>query len=158
MRNFEDLKEITGLLSKMEERRKVALEVSFVGIWDWDIVNDNLYWDERMFEIYDCSPGDFENNYDAWRDRVHPKDLIKTETEINKCLADESYRYFYRFRVMHQGEWRWVVGVGNCVGKNGEPIRMIGVNILEDKGSGFKCPILNDACPINPRPRVSDNQ
>ena len=145
-----ELHTITRKLERAEERRKLALDVSFTGIWDWDILNDELYWDDNMFEIYDCSKGQFDKNYDAWKNRLHPDDKIQTENEINKCLEIPSYRYFYRFRVMHKGEWRWVVGVGNCVrNENGEPIRMIGVNILEDSTVGFKCPINNNECPIN---------
>jgi len=143
-----DLQKITQKLQEVEERRKLALDVSYVGIWDWDIVNDNLNWDDNMFEIYDYFPGEFSNNYEAWKSRLHPEDIEKTAQEIKKCMKDEAYRYFYRFRVMHKGEWRWVVGVGNCIHENGKPIRMAGVNILEDATSELACAFA-DRCPFH---------
>ena len=134
----------------MEERRRIALEASYTGIWDWDIISGDLYWDDPMFKIYDTPKGEFENSYDAWKSRLHPDDLTNIEEEIEKCLTNPSYRYFFRFRVLHKDEWRWVVGVGSCVWERGKAIRMTGINILENKDVGFRCPIMNARCPITP--------
>lgn len=134
---YEKLNKITDLLQEHEERRKLALSASFVGIWDWNILTDELYWDKGMHDIYESDQGSFQSNYEAWKKRLHPEDALFTEKEIEKCLNDESYRYFYRFRVMHKNEWRWVCGVGNCIRTNSVPTRMVGINILEPKDTEF---------------------
>lgn len=134
MRN---LNEITTLLERHEDTRKIALSASYVGIWDWDIVTGEIYWDAGMHDIYESDPKDFDSNYEAWKHRLHPEDAILTDKEIKKCLADKDYRYFYRFRVMHRNEWRWVCGVGSCIRVGDVPVRMAGINILEPKDSEF---------------------
>lgn len=121
-------------LVEIEERRKLALSGSYVGIWDWLIVEDTLIWDDGMFRIYEVNPGEFENNYDAWKSRVHPEDFAKTEASLKHCLNDPRWRYFYRFRVKHRGQWRHVVGSGNVIrNEQGEATRMVGINILEPR-------------------------
>jgi PAS domain-containing protein len=131
MRRFEDLKEITGLLSKMEERRKLALSVSYVGIWDWDIENNTLWWDDNMFEIYEIEKQEFGGEYLSWKEKVHRDDVPKLDKAIKLCL-EENQRYIFRFRIYTKHGTKSIIGFGNCIrNEKGEPIRMVGVNVLE---------------------------
>jgi PAS domain-containing protein len=52
-----------------EERLRLALQAANMGIWEWDIANDSLIWDERMFELYHLHPEGFSKVYEAWQAR-----------------------------------------------------------------------------------------
>ena len=60
----------------------VAIELSQLGIWSWNINNNALYWNDRMFALYEQPLTLREDglHYDHWRMRIHPEDLDKTET------------------------------------------------------------------------------
>lgn len=126
------LSAITKRLSEMEERRRLALQVSNTGIWDWNILNDTLVWDSGMLSIYDLTEQEFGGNYEAWSKRLHPEDLEQTEKALARCIANPAHPYFYRFRIMKNGVWRMVSGFGNCIrDESGAAMRMVGINILE---------------------------
>src|SRR5208283_2452933 len=46
-------------LKEVTQRLRLATAAGHLGIWDWDIVNDVLIWNERMFELYEVSPDTF---------------------------------------------------------------------------------------------------
>jgi PAS domain S-box-containing protein len=123
---------VTDELNKIEERRKLALSATNTGIWDWDIIKDTLTWDEAMLDIYGLTAKQFGGRYEAWTSLLHPDDLKHTTGALHRCLSDPSKAYFYRFRINRLGETRVVSGFGNCIrDKDGKPIRMVGINILE---------------------------
>lgn len=128
------LLELAQELEIIEERRQLALGLSYVGIWDWNVVSNELWWDEGMMQIYGIEPNEFKGQYCDWAERVHPEDLARASKDLKRCLMDPSARYFTRFRVIRKGVEQWVTATGNCIRNDkGEPIRYVGVNILEAK-------------------------
>lgn len=126
------LKVITDKLSAIEERRRLALGAAGVGIWDWDIKTNTLTWDDTMFLIYNIPEESFTNSYSSWTTLVHPDDIGQTNDAIQRCLSHKGSPYSFKFRVRHGDFWRVVSAFGNCIrNESGEPIRMVGVNILE---------------------------
>lgn len=116
---------------------KLALDAAYTGIWSWNIQKDQLYWDESMFDIYDISEDKWISRYQhGWSDFVHPDDIVNTQKHVDEVLNDPSKRYFTSFRVMHKGEWRKILALGNVIrNAKGIPIRMTGVNILVPKST-----------------------
>lgn len=130
--NISELRTLTDKLSVIEERRRLALGASGIGIWDWDILNDTLVWDDMMCYIYDIQAGTFGGKYENWSCLVHPEDVGKTNDAINMCLEEESRSYSFKFRIKRGDNWRIVSAFGNCMRDvNSKPTRMVGVNVLE---------------------------
>ena len=77
-----EITNITEKLQKIEERRRLALEASYVGIWDWDIKNDILHWDKGMFDIYQISQQEFNGDYKSW-----------SEKNTSRRLSSDGNRY-----------------------------------------------------------------
>ena len=59
----------------LTERLQLATEAAQVGIWDHDLVQNRIVWDNRMHELYGCAPDKFDGSYEMLRDRIHPEDL-----------------------------------------------------------------------------------
>jgi PAS domain S-box-containing protein len=57
------LKLAEQLIKVNEARLSLAVKAGGVGIWDWDIVNDKLTWEEQMFFLYGVNKDDFTNAY-----------------------------------------------------------------------------------------------
>jgi len=44
-------------LQQLSDRLALAVRSAALGIWDWDIPNDVLTWDEAMYKLYDLTRG-----------------------------------------------------------------------------------------------------
>ena len=114
---------------ELSERLNLAVESAAIGIWDWDITNDILVWDQRMHELYGTTPARFTNAKEAWLVMVHPEDRAMAESICQQALLGECV-YDTEFRVVHpDGSIHFIKG--NALVQRdsvGEPQRMIGIN------------------------------
>ncbi len=113
----------------LTERLQLATEAAQVGIWDHDLLEKRIVWDNRMHALYGLQPNEFEGTYRAFRERVHPKDIARVEQESRD--AKEGKRPFntsYRI-IRADGEEREIRACAH-VQRNpaGRAIRMVGVN------------------------------
>ena len=65
-----------------EERLSLATTHAGIGIWDWDIKQDILIWDDLMFELYDVKKINFSGVYKAWEKALHKDDVDSVNKEI----------------------------------------------------------------------------
>ena len=86
-------------LQRLTERLELAVQAAGMGTWEWDMVNNQVLWDEQMFELYNISPNEFSNVYEAWQSRVHPDDVAATKLIEQKALAGEQ-DYMIEFRII----------------------------------------------------------
>ena len=45
-------KRVAEQLRLFSERLTLATRAASIGVWDWDLRTNQVYWDEKMFEIY----------------------------------------------------------------------------------------------------------
>jgi PAS domain S-box-containing protein len=111
-----------------EEQRRLALDLSHTGSWDWDLATNKAIWNDNHFYLLGLEPSQEEVTYYTWRDRVHPEDLERAEQSVEQALAQRS-EYESEYRVVHpDGTIRWILGKGRSLyDENGNPIRMLGV-------------------------------
>ena len=46
-------------IKRLNERISTATRASQMGIWDWDVVNNHLIWDDQMYRLYGLKSADF---------------------------------------------------------------------------------------------------
>jgi len=116
-------------ISLLNERISMATRSAQVGIWDWDVVNDRLTWDDQMYALYGQKKEDFPGAYDTWVKGLHPDDRASSEEETRQVLRDGK-DYDTEFRVVWpDGSVRFLKAKGNVIrDANGKPLRVIGVN------------------------------
>lgn len=66
---------------------KLAIRSGGVGIWDWDIKNNFLLWDDQMFFLYGINRSNFQLNYHSWESCVHPADRMNFSTAFQNALT-----------------------------------------------------------------------
>ncbi len=90
-KNFE--KEIIKAKEKAEEsekRLKFAIDSGQFGIWDWNVPDNIMVWNDRMFELYGINQSAFTNTVEAWENGLHPEDKQRAIDECNAALKGES--------------------------------------------------------------------
>jgi PAS domain S-box-containing protein len=115
---------------RMNERFVLATHAGQVGVWDWDIPNNELVWDDSMYNLYGIQKGDFGGAYDAWACTIHPQDRAHTEGEIQAALRGER-EYAPEFRIVRpDGTIRHIKADSQTFrDEDDKPLRMIGTNI-----------------------------
>ncbi|MFY0673432.1 MAG: PAS domain-containing protein [Bacteroidia bacterium] len=110
-------------------RFDLASRAAKVGVWDYDISNNNLLWDETMYELYGLHRENFTSDYEAWLRSLHPDDLEAGKEEVRICI-ETGKDFDISFRVItEKGEIRHIASQAHTVkDKNGRGVRMVGVN------------------------------
>ena len=118
----EELQQLAGRLS-------LATQAGGVGIWDWDVANDRLVWDDNMYRQYGITRDQFSGAYEAWTAGLHPDDRERGDEEIQMALRGEK-DFNTDFRVVWPDGSIHHIRAMALVQRNaaGEPLHMVGTN------------------------------
>jgi len=92
-------KHVEEALKQTAGRLSLATRAGGVGIWDYDVINNKMVWDDQMYHLYGVSSDQFAGTYDSWKKCFHPDDLSQTDTEVQKALSGEN-EFNTEFRVI----------------------------------------------------------
>lgn len=114
----------------LADRLQLVESIANTGFWTYDVKDDTLFWDKRMFELYDTPPETFTGKFADWESKVHPDDLEAAKSAFDKSVETKG-RFQYTFRVVHRDDTikhlkaaaRWTNDL------DGKPTKMIGVNV-----------------------------
>ncbi len=122
--------ERTQELSRALERVRLATAAANMGIWDWDVRDNVLVWDETMYQVYGIAPQSFHDALDAWRATVHPEDLSEFERNLQRALTSGA-DFDTSFRIVRPDQQvRYIRGTGVAhAGPDGRTSRIVGVNL-----------------------------
>jgi len=82
-------KESKEAIELVDNRLQHAVKAANVGIWEYDIINRIVIWDETTYRLYGL---DRNNQYDAievWKKQVHPEDQVTAGIELNAAINGE---------------------------------------------------------------------
>ncbi|SDF32208.1 PAS domain S-box-containing protein [Methanolobus vulcani] len=128
-RDRTEQKEAEEELKLTSDRLKLATRAGGVGIWDLDLLNNDLVWDEQMLNLYGITKNDFSGTLEDWQKLVHPEDFEKGDEEARMALRGEK-EYDTEFRIIRpDGNIRTIRSLALVLrdGKD-NPVRMIGMN------------------------------
>jgi len=128
-KDISERKRAQDALHAVSERLNLATRAAGVGIWDFDVVQNILTWDDQMFALYGISRDQFSGAYAAWREGLHPDDMHRGDLEIQSALRGEK-DFDTEFRVCWpDGSIRSIRAVATVQhDSSGQPIRMVGTN------------------------------
>lgn len=94
-----------------------ALNSMGSGQWNWDTIQDAIYFCPRYLAMLGYGPEDEEEFARTWLDHVHPDDLVKVRQAHQQIIASadngDTYECTYRMR-RADGGWAWIFDRG-CV-------------------------------------------
>jgi PAS domain S-box-containing protein len=86
-------------LRAVKERLAEAQELAGVGSWEWDLIEDRLWWSDHLYHIMGRQKGRFQPTYDAFFELVHPEDRATVRKQIDATL-ERGDPYRVQFRVI----------------------------------------------------------
>ena len=127
----EDKKHKSQLI-RVLEKMQLAAKVSKLGIWEWDIQNERLEWNDEMYDIYQYPPELKTQgpSYEHWKQRLHPDDAKGAITKLARSIHENEV-FDGEFRiVLPSGEIRHIktLSLIERHKETGKPLMMIGVN------------------------------
>jgi len=118
-------------LKALEERWQFALDASDEGVWDWNVLTDEVFFSDRWCTMLGHAPADIPHTLDSWSSRVHPDDLEQTLHCVREHLAGRTpfYEAVFRMRASDASD-RWILGRGKVMVRDadGKPLRMVGTH------------------------------
>lgn len=116
-------------LRKSEERLSLAKRAAGLGLYDRDLTNDILYWDEHSRELLGFSANE-EITYEKFESCIHPEDREMRRSVLLQVLDPTSsgqYQTEFRITRKNDGAERWISSAGQVSYKSGRPMRLLGL-------------------------------
>ena len=139
---FQDIDERKRMELKTQavsERLGIATEAANIGIWDWDLVNNELVWSDEMYSIYGIHKSDFSGTNEAFEAALHPDDKIMIQEEGARLASSGENEFNTEFRVIWpNGKVRIIRSMGHIQrDAEGNMKKMVGANwdITESRDS-----------------------
>ena len=118
-------------LKESEERYQFALKGANDGIWDWNLVSNDVVFSSRWKSMLGYADDELANHVDTWRRLVHPEDLAHAEERVGFYLSGQGDRYEAEFRMLHKdGGVRNILARGYLVlDEQRQPARLVGTHV-----------------------------
>ncbi|MEM9160279.1 MAG: chemotaxis protein CheB, partial [Verrucomicrobiota bacterium] len=126
---FTDITEV----KKAQNRLEMAVNVSHLVWWDWDLDQDQLLTYSASERSFECILGYDEvsipKTFKGWLDATHPEDAERVHRSLQDHLDGKTPRWISEHRYQaHDGAWVWVKDLGEVIVRDndGKPIKMVG--------------------------------
>lgn len=119
--------ERSAKLIESEERFQLAVRGSTDGIWDWNVLSNEVYYSPRFKELIGYSEEEFPNVFASFESHLHVEDHDSTLQKVREHLT-QRLPYDVEYRLLTKaGEYRWFRARGQAVWSDtGQPERMAG--------------------------------
>lgn len=123
-------------IKQSEERFRLAIAAGKIGIWDWDVVNDQITWSDRIYKIFGIGKKEFNGTLGDFKKLIYEEDSDRVMRALERALEDKE-GYTMEFRATGpKGKLIWISTSARVVfNKKKQPIRMLGalIDITERK-------------------------
>lgn len=87
--DISELKQSEQENRRLMERITLANEAGGVGVWEWNLMTNEMSWDKRMYALYDVTP--HENpSYELWLSRLNASDRQHAALTVQQAIAQRS--------------------------------------------------------------------
>mgnify|MGYP002148111298 CR=1 FL=1 len=118
-------------IKESEERWQFALDGAHDGVWDWNVVTNQVFFSTRYKEMLGFAADEFENSFEEWEQRIHPDDREAVFEAVKKHFNHETALYENEHRLRTKdGSYKWILARGKVFSwtKEQTPLRMIGTH------------------------------
>jgi PAS domain S-box-containing protein len=120
------LKRTQDELRRLQERLDEAQQVSGVGSWEWNLLEDKMWLSDELYRIFGSERGALTPTWDTFVEQVHPDDRALVRRQLEEMLANDEAAPA-RYRILVAGRTRHISTRGRLERTpDGRPARLIG--------------------------------
>ena len=126
-----DRKKVEQALRTSEGRLAMTVQSTNIGIWDWDLSSNDVYFSPEWKRQLGYEDHEFANSFQEWECRVHPDDHERALGAIEAYLNGRVEALENEHRLRHKdGSYRWILARGTIIRNEGAlSSRMVGIHI-----------------------------
>jgi diguanylate cyclase (GGDEF)-like protein/PAS domain S-box-containing protein len=130
---------------QLAERLALATSNAGIGIWEWDVTNSRLFWDDQMCHLYGINKENFDDTYDAWEKCIVPEDIEQSSAMFKAALkGEQEYETEFRIRRRPDNAIHYIAAAARTIRDvSGQPLRMVGINYDTTKRHEAELALLN---------------
>lgn len=131
VRDITERKRTETRLRESREQLALAVRSANVGLWDWDLLTNKVYYSPEWKSQLGYEDHELSNDFSEWEIRVHPEDLERAKATVSGYVENPYPNFQNEFRMRHRdGSYRWILAQASLTyDAQGKPIRMIGSHI-----------------------------
>jgi PAS domain S-box-containing protein len=128
-RDITSRKQVEAELQLSNARFEMAADGANIGVWDFDLVQKTLVWDERVYRLFGVDPKNAPDPITIWNQCLHPDDWASYE-EATKGALLHGQPLDFEFRIIRpDGEVRYLKSAARTtLNALGQPSHLTGVN------------------------------
>ncbi len=127
-RDISERKRADFLLKESTERFRIVAQTTADVVWDWNLVDDAIWWSEGMRTVFGYTPEQRSPTSESWTAAIHPDDHARVIAGIHAVIdgGGEKWADEYRF-IRADGSCAQVTDRGSVIRDNeGRAMRMVG--------------------------------
>lgn len=99
-----------------------------MGVWEWRIPDNHVYWSADVEKIHGLAPGAFDGTIEMQRKDLHPEDREAVIAQLQRTLVQRTPHHLTYRIIRPDGEVRWLEAHGRLMfDDKGAPERLVGV-------------------------------
>lgn len=121
--------------AESEQRFRLLTESSLDGIWNWNVVDNELYLSPRWKSQLGYGDTELRNAFETWTDLLHPDDRQRVLDHVSSFVDAPEAIWEDRFRLRHKyGHYIWLLARGSAVlDERNRLVRILGVHVDIDR-------------------------
>lgn len=126
--DIDDQKRAEEAIRDSQERLSLVVRATNDAIWDWDLVANQVIWNEAASRLFGYQGDTIQTMSSWWHDHIHPDDQERVHSGIHRVIDrhEQSWSDEYRFR-RADSSYAYVLDRGYVIYDHvGRPARMIG--------------------------------
>lgn len=136
-REITERKQQQDELKRFQNRAQLISRAANDVIWDWDLTNDDVWWNDSITDVFGYTIPDLEPGPESWIFRIHPDDRDRVLKNIHSFLEGDEEYWSSEYRFMKSdGQAATVIDRGFVIrDESGKALRMVGsmIDITERK-------------------------
>ncbi|MGL6135835.1 MAG: GAF domain-containing protein, partial [Planktothrix sp.] len=114
-------------LAKVNQQLTLALSAVKMGIWDWDLLTNQIIWSSGHEQLFGLKSGTFDGTFETFESCVYPEDRAGIVLAVEQARL-ERQDYQHEFRVVWaDGSIHWIEAKGKFLyDPDGKALRMLG--------------------------------